>query len=715
MNKIELLAPVGDFESLKMAVYYGANAVYLGIKEFNARNNIKGFSIEDLKQAVDFAHIYGVKVYLTLNILLKDSELQEALDIVCDANNLGVDAFIIQDLGLAGLIQKYYPSIELHASTQMAIHNLEGVKILEKLGFKRVVLARETPLNEIERIHKNSDIEIEFFVQGALCVSFSGNCYMCSHLVNKSGNRGVCQQFCRLPYTFECGNVRKTGYLLSAKDICMLDKLDDLKRVGVISLKIEGRARRPFYVAQACKVYRQALDNIKISQQDLDNLEIAFNRQFTPAYFNGNNNIISKIQGNNGIKIGEVVKVNNGKKFNEIFIKTNYNLTAPCGLKFIYNGEEECSIGACDIKKVDKTYRVTTTAKIKIGSEVNLIQDENLEQQVLNYQQKLKIDIELIAQENKPLVMRAKYNDLEVEEEFGICQLAKTININNEQVLKQLSRSNVFEINLYKIELNNCYILNSAINNIRNKTYQKLQDKILEKYQKIKLNKIKLNNLKNNAKLNKIKNNLKINRGVCNIEYDIKNDELDCISQNKFKIINSLDELKFYSNIIYDFKEWNKEEILKFNNFCVKNNCKGYIDIPNFATNEDIEEIKSIINSTSLGVVANNLYALSFNCNIIGGQFLNVYNNYALKVLQNLHDLDALFVEEIDVQDIDSEIPILKREKVYMTLIHCPFKQHIGGNCLECKFNNAKYIMGNGRKFKVYRKKIKNCIFLLKD
>ena len=353
---MELLAPAGDMQSLKMAVYYGANAVYLGIKDFNARNNIQGFSLDNLGQTVDFAHLFGVKVYLALNILFKDNELQSALDVVAEANNIGVDAFIVQDLGLAYLIKTHYPSVELHASTQMAVHNLEGVKVLEKLGFSRVVLARETSKDEIKRISQNSNIEIEFFVQGALCVSFSGNCYMCSHLVNKSGNRGLCQQFCRLPYTFESNNVKKSGYLLSAKDISMIDNLEDLKQCGVTSLKIEGRARRPFYVAQACQVYRKILDGQKLSNSDINNLNIAFNRGFTPAYFNGNGSIISSIQGNNGLEIGVVKKVKNGSKFNEVFIQSNYDLKGKCGLKFVFNSKEIASIGAVDIQKQNNLY-----------------------------------------------------------------------------------------------------------------------------------------------------------------------------------------------------------------------------------------------------------------------------------------------------------------------------------------------------------------------
>ena len=259
---MELLAPVGDKESLKVAVYNGANAIYLGIKDFNARNNIAGFSLEDLDDVVRFFHLWNVKVYLAINILFKDEELQKALDVVFHANNKGVDAFIVQDVGLAYLINKHYPNIVLHASTQMAVHNLDGVKQLEKLGFKRVVLSREVGLEEIKYIHKNSNIEIEFFVQGALCVSFSGNCYLCSYLANKSGNRGVCQQFCRLPFeAYENNKLIKKGNLLSAKDICLIEKLQDLKEAGVVSLKIEGRARRPFYVGQVCKTYSKVLKN----------------------------------------------------------------------------------------------------------------------------------------------------------------------------------------------------------------------------------------------------------------------------------------------------------------------------------------------------------------------------------------------------------------------------------------------------------------------
>lgn len=318
--KMKLLSPAGDEQSLKMAIYNGADEIYLGVKDFNARN-IEGFSLSTLKQAVDLAHIYGVKVHLTVNILFTNEEMQSALDLIVDAYNLGVDAFIVQDLGLANLVHEHYPQVEMHASTQMGLHNLEGVKQAEKLGFKRVVLARETPLEEIKRIKQNTNMEIEYFAQGALCVCFSGNCYMSSYLLDASGNRGKCKQLCRLPYDLRLNNkALATGYLLSAKDFNMLDRFDDLQSAGVDTIKIEGRARRPYYVGVATKTYRQALDGIVSSVNDLP---IAFNRGYTQGYFNGNSGIISKLQNHVGLEIGKVERVKKGKRFNEIFISSN--------------------------------------------------------------------------------------------------------------------------------------------------------------------------------------------------------------------------------------------------------------------------------------------------------------------------------------------------------------------------------------------------------
>ena len=225
MANIELLAPAGNLDSLKMAIFNGANAVYLGLDDFNARGNIENFNRENLAQCVDFAHLFNVKIYLTINTLIKDEEVDDFLNLVKFALESNVDAFIIQDIGMAYLLRLSFPSIVLHASTQMGVQTLEGVQFLERLGFSRVVLARETSLKEIRRIKENTPIEIEYFVHGALCVAFSGNCYLCSLLAGASGNRGKCKQFCRLKYSLQTENVQKEGYLLSTKDFCMLHGL----------------------------------------------------------------------------------------------------------------------------------------------------------------------------------------------------------------------------------------------------------------------------------------------------------------------------------------------------------------------------------------------------------------------------------------------------------------------------------------------------------
>ena len=179
---MKILSPAGNFDSLKAAVYNGADEVYVGINSFNARNNIDGFDINTLKDAVVFAHIFGVKVHLAINILFDNTEIKQALDNIVTAYNYGVDAFIIQDIGLISLVKQHYPNIPVHASTQMGLHNYEGVKALEKYNIERVVLARETPFDEIKRINNNSDVELEYFAQGALCVAFSGNCYLSSYI-----------------------------------------------------------------------------------------------------------------------------------------------------------------------------------------------------------------------------------------------------------------------------------------------------------------------------------------------------------------------------------------------------------------------------------------------------------------------------------------------------------------------------------------------------
>ncbi len=258
---MEILSPAGSMEALKAAVHYGADAVYVGGSRFSARKNAQNFSDEALCEAVDFCHVRGVRLYLCCNTLLKETELDDAMSFIRYAYSIGVDALIVQDFGLAERIRRELPDMPLHASTQMTVVNSEGIRALESLGVSRVVLAREVSGEEIASIRKQTDMELEYFVHGALCISYSGQCLMSSMLGGRSGNRGGCAQPCRLPYTLlrDGKPVTDTLPLLCPKDLCLADRVQELKRLGVASLKIEGRMKSPDYVAMVTQVYKRAV------------------------------------------------------------------------------------------------------------------------------------------------------------------------------------------------------------------------------------------------------------------------------------------------------------------------------------------------------------------------------------------------------------------------------------------------------------------------
>ena len=281
MRKIELLSPVGDFECLKAAVQNGANSVYLGASSFSARAKATNFGSEELLNAIKYAKLRNVSVHLALNTLIKNDEFESAVNLAIDAYNMGVDAIIVQDLGLATYLLKNYPEIPLHASTQMTVHNLDGVKQLENLGFTRVVLSRELTLDEIKYIRENTNIELEVFIHGALCISYSGQCLLSSAIGGRSGNRGLCAQPCRLPYeVIEESKSKKLtldkGYVLSPRDNCAIELLPELIKLGIDSFKIEGRMKTPYYVGVVTRTYRKYIDlvlnNIELDNESLRNL-----------------------------------------------------------------------------------------------------------------------------------------------------------------------------------------------------------------------------------------------------------------------------------------------------------------------------------------------------------------------------------------------------------------------------------------------------------
>lgn len=663
---MKLLSPAGDFESLKMAVFYGADEVYLGVKDFNARN-IEGFSLTSLREAVDFAHVYGVKVHLAVNILFSNSELQSALDLVVDAYNLGVDAFIIQDLGLASLISKNYPEICIHASTQMGLHNLEGVQFAKKLGFSRVVLSRETPLDEIKRIKQNCDIEIEYFAQGALCVSFSGNCYLSSYLCGASGNRGKCKQLCRLPYKFFEGNKKLAeGYLLSAKDFCMADRLQELKDAGVDAIKIEGRARRPYYVAVATREYRNALDG---KPADLSELKLAYNRDFTPGYFDGNGNIISNYKNHIGVQIGKITKVVRGKNFNEIFISSRQKIAPKSTIKTFDGFVEKNTLTLFDIKEVEKNlYRATTTQNVENGLDVNLIIDAS-KNDVENFTRKIDISLKVYAFENQKIKAEFIYNNRTYVFEGETCEKAKNQALTEHDICNNFSKNVFFSPTVF-VQTQNAFLTKAQLNNFRRNVYEKITQILTQN---------------NNKKLYKTKIDV-------NVETKAFED---------FEITENSSEIYHNKNVIYSPEIYEIDDIKNFVSNCKKQNKIPYLDTPNFSLEKDVKLLQNIIEKTQTNIIANNYYALAFKTQIVAGWGLNVFNNISANVL--------------GVPTVGAECEVFpKMQAPFMTLRHCPMKSNMGANCSNCPYHEGfSYQMENGKKMFLKRKKLCSCTFYL--
>ena len=336
MKRIELLAPAGNFDALKAAVCNGADAVYLGGKNFGARAFAGNFDHEELAEAVKYAHYNGVKVYMTLNTLLNEYELENAKKEVQYAYETGVDALLVQDLGLYSYVKENYPDFPLHASTQMHIHNSAGVETARLLGFERAVVARETSLDLIRQFCKQG-IEIEVFVHGALCVSYSGQCLLSSSLNKRSGNKGMCAQTCRTQFIDDSNDKR---YYLSTHDLNAIKALPELIEAGVSCLKIEGRMKKAAYVAYITRLYRQAIDayyegkEFKVDEEMLKNMMVLFNRGFTDAYLydRGASSLYDSSQPNHrGIPLGKVT----GKKKNFVYIKLEEDLAQFDGIRFV--------------------------------------------------------------------------------------------------------------------------------------------------------------------------------------------------------------------------------------------------------------------------------------------------------------------------------------------------------------------------------------------
>lgn len=401
---MELLAPAGSFEAFKAAVENGADAIYLGGKSFSARASAANFDTEELRQAVRYAHERQVKIYVTVNILIADQEFSELFEALFSLFEAGVDAVILQDIGVAELIQSILPEIERHASTQMTINTSWGVRHIEGMGFQRVVLARETSSEEMKAISEKTPLDIETFVHGALCICYSGQCLMSSFIGGRSGNRGTCAQPCRMAYqlvdkersdTLKGANLGE--HLLSPRDMNLVEEISLLQESGVYSLKVEGRMKRPEYVATVIRVYRQALDYIlaensdrmglkPVGEEEKRELLQIFNRDFTQAYLKEHPGaeLMSFMRPNNrGIRLGRVVRIQG----NRMEIKLEAALHPGDGIEVwtsrgregitvgtIWRGQEEAAEG----RPGENVQIDFTGSKARLGDRIFKTYDEKL-------------------------------------------------------------------------------------------------------------------------------------------------------------------------------------------------------------------------------------------------------------------------------------------------------------------------------------------------
>jgi len=335
MKNVELLAPAGNMDSLKFAIDAGADAVYIGGEKFSARAFSNNFSLEEIKEAIEYAHLRNVEIYVAVNTLILSSEFDECIGYIDELYMLNVDAVIIQDYGLLNVAVTRYPNMEVHASTQMTIDSYEGVKHLEELGVDRVVLAREMTIEEIRDIRKRTSIPLEIFVSGALCVSYSGQCLMSSLIGGRSGNRGTCSQNCRKKYTqldTDGNKIKGTGdYKLSSRDLLVLDDLEELIALGNVSLKLEGRMKRKEYVKKVVSIFRKNIDSKEVNETDVAELKTLFNREFTRGHLFGDYSINEHRPNHIGVPIGVVVS--------DFSIKLSAELNQGDGIRVIGDNE----------------------------------------------------------------------------------------------------------------------------------------------------------------------------------------------------------------------------------------------------------------------------------------------------------------------------------------------------------------------------------------
>lgn len=732
VSDIELLSPVGDFDCLKAAVQNGADCVYLGASLFSARASAKNFNIEELKNAIEYCKIRGVKTNLTLNILIKDNEFEDAFNLAKKAYEFGIDAIIVQDLGLAKTLINAFPDLPIHGSTQMTIHNLQGALELQELGFKRVVLSRELSADEIEYICKNTNIEIECFIHGALCISYSGQCLFSSMIGGRSGNRGKCAQGCRLPYQLieNDNKILDKGYLLSPKDLCGLEFLPQLINCGVTSFKIEGRMKTPEYVATVTKIYRKYIDLATsnnpyiIDEKDKIELMQVFNRgNFSTGHLDShpNQNFIYKEKSNNmGLYLGEISKFNSSKGLITILLEQPLQIGDTISIERetgTYTISELIK-NKNNIKNAEKKDYVTIgrmKGNIKVGDKIFKMSSKKLtteslksfENNIENKKIPLNCDIEI--KQGKPITIHITSDSiLELYKDLNIFYSIDTIPekalkhpLEQETIISHICKTTSTPYTFKKININlneNTFLPNIKIlNELRRNSLALVENYIRENTSR------------------------KTNIAKANLPEINKSSTKNTISVllNTISSLENYNTLEGFDNLYIPLKFFTQKDLSK-TLLELSKKFNTYIYLPTIIKanyrNLLSSEIENTINKYNVkGFVLSNISNLKLlnqylnsNFEFIANYTFNIFNNYTIQELQKLGITRFTISPELDKNTITKLINESNQELIVygrtplMNMNYCPLGK--SNKCYPtCKMNctkNNKYYLKDRMNFK---------------
>lgn len=662
----EILAPAGSKNSALAAINSGADAIYLGLSQFSARSAAENFDLQNFKEISGLARAFGVKIYVAMNTLVKDSELETFLNTLIEVWNEGADAIILSDLFLGRFIKRNYPQIKLHLSTQAGVCNVYGAKLAKDYGFERVILARETAYEDIKEIAKV--VETEVFVQGALCTCFSGQCYMSSFAGGNSGNRGKCKQPCRKLYSIDRTGLTEQAYRLSLSDLSVGEDIFKLIEAGVVSFKIEGRMRRPEYVAAAVQYYKKLLNNTSV-ERDFRNLKRTYNRgNYTSGLAFGQDKsfISSAVQGHIGEFIG-ILKVENGKYLccsAEKFKKGD-------SFKILRDGRE---VGGADFcENVKSGFVINSKVKLRNGDKVFITTDTAVNAELLKHERKINLSISARFLAGTKAEISVNGNKFYGE---NALEIAKNNPLTCQDIKNCFDKVDKypFEISYGSVETDGVFIPKSELNGLRRTIY----DKVF-------------------ADLSKNGNEQVIRNHALPTLKTAKNDKIAAICTQKCDNVY----IFIYKPSTYDGDKLNKP------------NGKTFLYLPPFMTGSEIEKFKPFIKNFD-GVYCDGSWAVGLSeelkLPLFAGTGMNISN--CVDVAECSSEYVALSkeltVSEQRALSTENTFALASGNIKVMDLIYCPF----GRKCKECDKRNIYTLTDeNGRKFPMRRYKASECRF----